>query len=209
MKQSTLTGNPLLVETGFDGPPENPLDLLQKWVDSADRLEIVEPRGLVLSTTDALGKPSSRVVLLKSLDKTGVLFTSNETSKKGGAIKDNPVVAGTLWWRETMQQVNLCGMAIKLPSEISDELFEERPKQAQAVAALSKQSAPMIDEEALREAVSNLALQSEAIHRPETWHAYHIALECIEFWQGSQDRFHNRLRYDLTNGEWKHKKLQP
>jgi pyridoxamine-phosphate oxidase len=209
MQSTTLTGNPLLVDAGFDGPPENPIELLQRWLDAADRLNIVEPRGLALSTVDASGKPSSRIVLLKSVDETGIVFGSSEISQKGRDIEGNPTVAGTLWWRETMQQVNFCGRATKLPADVSDDLFKQRIVQAQAAAALSTQSAPMTDEKALREAVVQLAQQPKPIHLPETWHAYHITVESIEFWQGSQDRLHNRLRYDLTNGKWTYRKLQP
>ena len=132
MESLTLTGNPDCVNPGFDCLPDNPLHLLKEWLDSADRLKIVEPRGLVLSTIDDCGRPSSRVVLMKTVDDTGVIFASSETSQKGKDLEKNPIIAGTLWWRETMQQINFCGSAAKLPAIMSDEIFRERTPEAQA-----------------------------------------------------------------------------
>lgn len=82
-ESKTLAGNPSLVNPGFNEPPHNPLHLLQQWLSEADRLNISEPRGLVLSTVDSTGRPSSRVVLLKTIDETGAIFVSSSASKKG------------------------------------------------------------------------------------------------------------------------------
>lgn len=209
MEAKTLTGNPDLVNSGFDFPPDNPLDLLQSWLHTADLLKISEPRGLVLSTVNTQNAPSSRVVLLKTIDENGVTFASSEISQKGRDLQSNPIAAGTLWWRETMQQINFQGTVTKLPHNISDKIFNERPIEAQVVATISMQSAPMINEQKLRTEVLKLLAQPEPMSRPKTWHAYHIEIETIEFWHGSKDRFHHRLRYELKNKIWQHLKLQP
>ena len=209
MEAKTLTGNPDLVNSGFDFPPDNPLDLLQSWLHTADLLKISEPRGLVLSTINRQNAPSSRVVLLKTIDENGVTFASSEISQKGRDLQSNPIAAGTLWWRETMQQINFQGTVTKLANNISDNIFKERPPAAQAVATISMQSAPMTNEQKLRTEVSKLLAQPERMSRPKTWHAYHIEIETIEFWHGSKDRFHHRLRYELKNKIWEHLKLQP
>ncbi len=206
---TTLSGNSNLVNSRFDSPPDNPLDLLQIWLDKADNLKIIEPRGLVLSTIDVLGKPSSRVVLLRSVDKMGIVFATSEESPKGKDLKRNPIASGTLWGRETMQQINFYGSVKRLSVDISDQIFKERTREAQSLASISVQSSPMQDEKHLHEAFVRLTKQSKAIIRPKTWHAYHLAIESIEFWLGSKDRFHKRLRYDLSNEIWLHQKLQP
>ncbi len=209
MKPNTLTGNADLVQPDFNRPPNNPLHLLQQWLDIAGELKIVEPRGLVLSTISRQGQPSSRVVLLKTVDDAGVTFASSEMSQKGVDISENPAVAGTLWWRETVQQVNFCGVAVQLPAEESDALFRERAREAQVVANVSVQSAVMNDETALRDAVDEKVGLPGEIARPSTWHGYRIYINAVEFWHGRPDRFHNRLHYDLQNKVWKHQKLQP
>lgn len=208
--QNTLTGNPDLVNTRFfDIPPLNPLDLLKEWVDTADLLKISEPLGLVLSTINLFNQPSSRVVLLKKVDDTGVIFCSNESSQKIRDSDSNPYVAGTLWWRETMQQINFSGYLEQLPADISDQLFSERTIEAQATSVVSSQSSPMIDEDTLKNSINLLVQQNKSIARPKTWNAYHIHIESVEFWLGSSTRMSRRLRYDLLNESWSYKKLQP
>lgn len=208
--QHTLTGNPSLVDIHFfDAPPVNPLNLLKEWVHTADDLKLSEPLGMVLSTINASNKPSSRVVLLKEVNETGVIFCSNESSQKIRDTLSNPYVAGTLWWRETLQQINFSGPVQKLSEDMSDRMFSERTLEAQAVSVKSLQSAPMVDEADLQNTINALIQQNKRISRPKTWNAYHIHIESIEFWLGNTTRMSKRLRYDLLDTIWSHKKLQP
>lgn len=209
MKETTLTGNPDLADPGFECPPDNPLHLMQRWLDKANQLKIREPKGLVLSTISTHGIPSSRVVLLKEINDKGVIFSSTEISQKGKDLQSNPIAAGTLWWRETMQQINFQGLVKKLPPEFSDKIFKDRPLEAQAIAMTSTQSAPMLNEKNMREKISDFLDHPEKISRPASWHAYHITIESIEFWLGSKDRFHKRLRYELIENTWQNHHLQP
>lgn len=204
----SLTGNPI-DDPAFIHPPKDPLLLLQKWLERADKLGINEPRGFVLSTINHSGMPSSRVVLLKACDEKGVIFATSEESAKGKDLESDPRCAGTLWWREIIQQVNFAGRAIKLSEEISDKIFHERTREAQAVAAISKQSAPLRDEKEFKDKLLSLVNAKSKIERPKGWHAYHLIIESIEFWQESKDRVHKRLRYNLVNGLWSYQKLQP
>jgi len=206
---TTLTGNPDLTDPGFATPPSNPFDLFRYWLCEADRLQIPEPRALVLSTVNTSGAPSSRVVLMKSLDETGVTFGTSSFSQKIKDIDENPHASGTLWWQKTMQQINFKGTVSKMDAALSDKMFFERTREAQAVAALSQQSNALIDEQNLRDQIKQLITNNNPITRPDTWHAYHITITSIEFWHGSQDRFHKRLCYDLVDGNWTHQFLQP
>jgi pyridoxamine 5'-phosphate oxidase len=205
----TLTGNSSLVDPGFDFPPSNPMTLFQRWLSKADKIKVSEPRGMVLATVDYEQRPSSRVLLLKDLDEQGVTFSTGEESSKGQDLLQNPCAAGTLWWRETVQQINFQGKVKQLSDKHSDAIFQARPREAQAVAAISKQSAPLKNEAALREQVRNLIESEEQIVRPAKWYAYYLTVEAIEFWHGNKDRFHQRLRYDLIDDVWYYQRLQP
>lgn len=206
---NTLTGNPDLTDPGFATSPSNPLDLFRYWLCEADRLHIPEPRALVLSTVNTAGSPSSRVVLMKSMDETGVTFGTSSFSQKIKDIEENPHASGTLWWQKTMQQINFKGTVSKMDTALSDKMFIERTREAQAVAALSHQSDRLMNEKDLRHAIEQLIENNNPITRPGTWHAYHITITSIEFWHGSQDRFHKRLSYNLVGGNWTHQFLQP
>lgn len=205
----TLTGNPTLINPGFDAPPSDPLVLFREWLQAADKVGVCEPYAMILSTVDGLHHPSSRVVLIKEWDETGIIFGTSQNSAKGKDLQLNPWAAGTIYWRETLQQINMRGQVTQLSEERSDDLFYDRTREAQAVAASSKQSAPLMDEKALKDAVLKLINTNGTIERPEGSHAYHLALESVEFWHGGKDRFHKRLRYDLLNGTWRHQRLQP
>jgi pyridoxamine-phosphate oxidase len=194
----TLTGDPGLIDdSDFSSPPEDPLKLLKKWLETASQLNVREPSGLTLATVDLAGHPSTRVVLLKSIDEKGIIFSTSEESTKGQNLKTNPLAAGSLWWRETVQQVNFQGHVSKLSEEISDAIFKERTRDAKAIAVISKQSAPLTDEKALRDEMDRLISAKGEITRPKAWHAYILEPLNIEFWHGSVDRFHKRLRYDF------------
>ncbi len=205
----TLTGNPPPTTIDFNNPPSNPLLLLQAWLKKADELNISEPRSLVLATVDQHNRPSTRVILLKECTDTGVIFGTSQASRKGQELESNPSAAGNLWWRETIQQINFQGRVVKLPADVSDAAFQARPRDGQALSYFSQQSDIMRDEASLKKQVQQLMNSADKIARPERWHAYHLIIESIEFWQGSQDRFHKRLRYDLLNGAWQHQTLQP
>ncbi len=208
-KVYTLTGDPTLVNPKLDVPPEEPMPLLEYWLEEADRVGVIEPRGFVLSTVSQAGWPSSRVLLLKECDDVGVVFTSSGQSQKGTEWASKRKAAGTLWWRETMQQVTFQGAVHRLSSKKSDEIFSLRSRPAQAVAVVSHQTNEIEDEERMRRDVEQLLSEAAEIKRPETWHAYQLVAEMVEFWQGSPDRFHKRVRYDLVDGEWEYRRLQP
>ncbi len=193
----TLLGNSKLVDSRIDYPFAHPLDMLEQWLNEAERVGVSEPRGFVLSTVNKFEQPSSRVVLLKEFDNQGIIFSINEKSPKGIDLKYNSYVAGTLWWHEIIQQINFRGKAIKLSKNRSDILWNSRAREAQAVASISEQSAVLINEKALRENVSKMLKKQDKIKRPPSWHAYHIIIDSIEFWIGSKDRFHRRLQYNL------------
>jgi pyridoxamine 5'-phosphate oxidase len=206
---NSLSGNPFLADPGFDRAPENPMNLLQQWLNTANQLNLSEPKGMVLSTVDHEHKPSSRVVLLKDCDVDGVTFGSSQKSAKGNHLITNPWASANLWWRETVQQIIIQGRVSILSDESSDQMFQSRTREAQAVAAISEQSAEMLNEAELRDRVLKLVQSNETIIRPKYWYAYHLKAEMVEFWHGGKDRFHKRLRYDLVNETWQRRRLQP
>ena len=205
----TLTGDATKIDPGFKNPPTSPLQLLQQWLTMAEQIAVSEPYGFVLSTVDNNNHPSSRVVLLKTCDETGITFGTSENSAKGKDFLTNRWVAGNIWWRETLQQINFQGTISKLSIAAAEKMFANRDRHAQATAILSSQSEPMLDATELFKKVSTLANSTEELKRPENWFAYHIKIKTIEFWLGNPNRFHQRLQYKLETNTWQHQFLQP
>jgi pyridoxamine 5'-phosphate oxidase len=204
----TLSGDPTLVLPEFEAPPEDPLPLLERWLRIAEEKGVREPRALALATADAAGRPSTRILLLKQLTP-GLVFAGSHDSRKGRDLAVNPRAAGTLYWRETLQQIVVEGPVRQLSEEESDALFAERPPAGQATTVASHQGESLADPAELREAASSLAKSAEPLHRPRRWGGYRLDPDLIEFWHGSPDRLHRRLLYAKTDERWSHQRLQP
>ncbi|GAA4261765.1 phenazine biosynthesis FMN-dependent oxidase PhzG [Dactylosporangium darangshiense] len=209
MAIETLSGDASLILPEFDDPPADPIGLLRGWLDAAIAGGVREPYSIVLATADAAGVPSSRIVMLKGLEPHGLVFTSHTGSRKGADLAARPFAAATFYWRETLQQVNVAGPVRQLSPAESDALFAERPVAAQATTAASRQSAPLHDEAALRRRAADLLAAGGTIARPDGWAGYRIEPAAIEFWHGSVDRLHRRLRYDRHPTGWTPQRLQP
>jgi len=204
----TLSGDAGLELPEFDSPPSDPLRLLARWLDLAGERGVREPLALTLATAGADGRASSRIVLLKGVWPE-LTFTSHHGSRKGRDLDAVPWAAGTLYWRETLQQVQLAGPVERLSEEESDALFAARPRAAQAATLASSQSAELTDPALLRESAAAIAASTEPLQRPRDWGGYRLVPERIEFWHGSPDRLHRRLLYTKAADGWAPRRLQP
>ncbi|HEY0217042.1 MAG TPA: pyridoxal 5'-phosphate synthase [Cellulomonas sp.] len=198
----------------FDAPPPDPLVLLHGWVAAAREAGVREPLTVTLATSGRDGRVTSRTVVLRAVDGTGVLLTSMRTSAKGRQMAENPWAAVTLYWRETSQQVNLAGPVTVVDGEPADAMFAAQPRAAQVATALSVQGRALTDEDALRHRARELRESPDPVPRPAGWVGYRIAPEHVELWQGSpDDRLHRRLRYERTATDtgtgWTASRLQP
>jgi dihydrophenazinedicarboxylate synthase len=204
----TLSGDPTLVLPEFEAPPEDPLPLLDRWLRLADEKGVREPRALALATADAEGRPSNRTLLLKQVTPA-LIFAGSYESRKGRDLAVNPRAAGTLYWRETLQQIVVEGPVRKLSEAESDALFAERPAAGQATTVASSQGESLSDPAELRETATVLSHRAEPLQRPARWGGYRLDPDLIEFWHGSPDRLHRRLLYTKGDSGWSHQRLQP
>jgi len=204
----TLSGDPDLELPEFDEPPADPLPLLERWLRLADERGVREPRALALATADADGRPSSRILLLKQVTPA-LVFAGGYESRKGRDLAGNPRAAGTLYWRETLQQITVEGPVRRLSEAESDAIFGERPHGAQATAVASRQGEQLEDPAELRRSADALAASDEPLDRPARWGGWRLDPDLVEFWHGSPTRLHRRLLYIKGESGWKHQRLQP
>jgi pyridoxamine-phosphate oxidase len=194
----------------FDDPPADPMDLLAQWLATARELGVREPGALALATTDQAHRVSSRIVAVLDTSADGLVFTSHSGSRKGREIATVPWASGVLYWRETGQQITLAGPVTPMTEAESDALWASRPPATYPMSVASEQSAPLPDEQALRTTARRLADNEDHLTRPDTWCGYRLRPTTVEFWQGSPDRLHRRLRYDAGDGRaWSSERLQP
>lgn len=190
--------------------PGHPVEILNEWLESAKDAGIVEFNSMVLSTVDLNGKPSSRVVLLKGIDKNNKLvFYTNYLSRKGREARMNPNVALNFYWRELERQVRIEGVLAKTSPSVSEAYFKTRPLESQLNAIVSPQSEVIDDLQDIKKQADQLFVSGEKISIPQFWGGYCLAPETVEFWQGGKNRLHDRIRFHLHNERWVVDRLAP
>jgi pyridoxamine-phosphate oxidase len=197
------------MSTEFDDPPADPIRLVRDWFDGAVAGGVREPGVVALATADVLGRTSNRMVQTIRITEHGLVFTSHAGSQKGRDIAGTRWASGVLYWRETAQQVVLTGPVEQLPDAESDALWAGRPAGTHPMSVASEQSAPLADEAALRAKAMQLADSGVSLPRPAAWVGYQLVPSTVEFWRGSPDRLHRRLRYHRNGNGWTSTRLQP
>lgn len=171
--------------------------LMQDWVQQAQAVDIAKPLGMTLTTVNSAGWAWNRVVLVKEFKQASIIFGSSSISDKGKDLEHHAKVAGSFWWRESVQQIHFRGyVAIASPSQ-SDLLFKKRSRSAKAIAICSQQSQPLKSESSFKTEVQALEQSDQELFCPPNWNAYEITPIEYEFWQGDASRLHQRLRYTL------------
>jgi dihydrophenazinedicarboxylate synthase len=208
-KSQTAPESADLMLPEFDAPPADPVELFRDWFTRAVKHGVREPGVVALATAGPDGLASNRIVQTIEVTDDGLVFTSHANSQKGRDIAATGWASGVLYWRETNQQVILTGRVKQLCDADSDALWAARSPGAHPMSVASEQSAPLDDEEALRLEAERLAGSGETLARPTAWVGYLLIPSTVEFWHGSPDRLHRRLRYDRNGEGWKSGRLQP
>ncbi|MGE2816500.1 pyridoxamine 5'-phosphate oxidase [Mycobacterium heidelbergense] len=172
------------------------LALLRKWIDDAEHFGVPEPNAFVLATV-AEGRPMSRSVLCKGVDETGITFFTNYDSAKGIELMATPYASATFPWYLLGRQVHVRGAVTKVDPRITAEYWSKRPRGSQLGAWASHQSQPIASRAALLDQLAEVTVRfagDERIPVPPGWGGYVIAPEVVEFWQGRENRVHNRIR---------------
>ena len=195
---------------GEDFPVE-PVNWFREWLSDAMESGEPEPTAMVLATVSAEWRPSSRVVLLKSLDETGFVFFTNYMSRKGIQLSTNYFAALTFFWPLTERQVRIEGIVAKVEPDESDTYFYSRPLESRINAIISPQSTPIPSRNRLDEEREKLIFTegNENLARPEHWGGYRLKPDRMEFWQGRPGRLHDRIQYLLDENVWLISRLAP
>lgn len=195
-----------LLETNV---PINPFLLFENWFQLADaHSNIEEANAMTLTTVSEDNTPLARVVLLKQITQKGFRFFSNYQSQKGQAIANNPNVCLSFFWAPLERQIIIKGQCEPLSSGDSEIYFKSRPEGSQIGAIISPQSQVIPDREFLEQRLSDF--DQINLQKPDYWGGYEVFPSSFEFWQGRQNRLHDRLRYSKSGQrEWVIDRLAP
>jgi pyridoxamine 5'-phosphate oxidase len=180
-----------------DDPATGWLTLLRTWLGDAYRAGLAEPNAMVVGTVDERGRPVTRTVLCKSVDESGITFFTNYDSAKGNELAANPYASATFPWFGLGRQVHVRGPVTKVSAEATAEYWSKRPRGSQLGAWASHQSFPIGSRAELLEKLDEVTerfTELDAVPVPPNWGGYLISPEVVEFWQGRENRVHNRIR---------------
>jgi pyridoxamine 5'-phosphate oxidase len=193
-----------------DGSPDLDADwladgwvaLLRSWLADAERAGVAEPNAMVIGTVDAEGKPVTRAVLCKSVDESGIAFYTNYDSAKGRQLAALPYASATFPWFQLGRQVHVRGPVTKVSAEQTSDYWSKRPRGSQLGAWASHQSQPIASRTALLAQLAEVTerfADHDQVPVPPQWGGYLIAPEVVEFWQGRENRVHNRIQVVTDN----------
>ncbi len=191
----------------------DPIEQFALWFEDAKKQQPHLPESMTVATCGANGIVSARVCLLKGFDQHGFVFYTNYNSRKGDQVRENPCVSLCFWWPVLDRQVRIEGAAVKVTEEESEAYFATRPRGSQLGAWASQQTQVLMGGRGdldSRFAELEACYRDKPVPRPPHWGGYRVIPTSIEFWQGREDRLHDRFIYRLREPhDWIIERLSP
>lgn len=204
------------VEYTFDALHEDdvhadPFVQFGRWFQAAVDARLDLPNAMVLATAGGDGRPAARYVLLKEFDEDGFVFYTHADSPKGRQLEENPRAALVFYWHPMHRQVRIEGSVEMLEEEKAEGYFQSRPRGSQVSARVAPQSSRLESRDHLQRRAQEVEREFDGapVPRPGNWRGYRVRPEVIEFWQGQENRLHDRLEYRRRAKGWTVTRLAP
>ena len=189
----------------------DPFEQFDTWFEEALQAEAMDPNAMSIATAATNGQPSIRTVLLKYFDHDGFVFYTNLGSRKAGEIDENDQVALLFYWHELHRQVKILGKAERIDASDNIRYFMRRPRESQIGAWVSRQSSSISSRSILENKFAEMKQKfaNGEIPLPSFWGGYRVVPASIEFWQGRENRLHDRFMFTATGADWTIERLAP
>jgi pyridoxamine 5'-phosphate oxidase len=206
-----VAGYPRSVDPWLDALDPDPLAEFSRWLEDAREAGVPIAEAMTLATATADAVPSARMVLLKGHDDRGFRFFTNRESRKANELKENARAALVVYWQQLNRQVRIEGDVEEIDEPETSEYFASRPRGSRIGAWASPQSRPVADRDELegRYDAHDARFPGEDVPLPPFWGGFRVVPTAIEFWQGRDNRFHDRARYERTGHAWSRQRLGP
>ena len=182
-----------------------------QWMQRARDFQLLDATAMTLATSSPEGQPSARIVLLKHFDAQGFCWYTDSRSRKGQDLAANPTAELLFHWRDFSRQVRVNGSVEQLAVADAEKYFQLRPEGSRFSAAASRQSHEIESRFAIEDEVLRLraAYPDGDVPRPDGWIGYRLVPGYFEFWQGQDNRLHDRIVYTANQGAWNMKRISP
>ena len=189
----------------------NPGIIFREWIQNAIEHELEDATACALSTVSRDYQVSSRMVLLKYFESDCFWFFGNYNSRKSIQMAEVPHASLLFYWKEYARQIRIEGSITRAENELNDNYFQSRPRLSQIAAVISDQSRTIESRQKLEEKFSSAVseLKDAAIPRPENWGGWKLTAHRYEFWQGQENRLHDRIEFIKNEDNWIRRRLQP
>jgi len=189
----------------------NPFSQFDNWFNEALSVEAMDPNAMSIATVAPNNQPSIRTVLLKYYDEEGFVFYTNLGSRKAIEIGGNNRVALLFYWHELHRQVKILGRAERIGKADNIRYFMRRPRDSQIGAWVSRQSNIISSRSILENKFAEMKQKfaDGEIPLPSFWGGYRVVPASIEFWQGRENRLHDRFLFTASDSGWEIARLAP
>ena len=190
---------------------EQPLQLLDNWVQEAKDLGIAEPDAMNLATVDNNGNPHNRMVLMRHINDLEIGFFTNLESNKASEIFATQRTSSTLWWPQLGRQVRIEGTAAEMPRDMVEEYYQSRPRNSRLAAWASKQSKKLTSMDSLHQEFRQFEVKfaDKKVPTPEFWGGFTILVDKIEYWYAKPFRLHERVILTKEENSWSKTRIYP
>jgi pyridoxamine 5'-phosphate oxidase len=191
--------------------PADPLALFRQWLTEARQREGRWSDALVLATASAAGRPSVRAVMLRGFDASGLIFFTDEGSRKGRELADNPWAAAAFLWPQATREVQLEGPVTRMAGEEADAIFADRPADRRLPLWAWRQGAEIASAADLEASLADarLHMAGRPVGRPPYWAGFRLDPQVIEFWEERPEGLHERTLYRRMGAVWSKQQLAP
>ena len=192
-----------------DLPEEKPYRKFEEYYNKASLSgqELIEA---ICISSCIKNEVDSRFVNLKYIIGNEWIFFSNYKSPKALQFSKNNNIACVFYWNKTNTQIRIKAKIKKTSSSFSDDHFNMRSKEKNALAISSNQSESINSYEEIKKNYQNTLNNIDMISkRPEYWGGYTFIPYYFEFWEGHESRLNKRDAYEKSDDVWEHLILQP
>jgi pyridoxamine 5'-phosphate oxidase len=191
--------------------PVDPLALFGEWLAAARQGEGHWSGALVLATATATGRPSARAVMLRAFDDRGLVFFTDDGSRKARELADNPWAAAAFLWPQAHREVQLEGPVTRLGDQETDALFADRPADRRVPLWAWRQDAEITERSKLEASLAEtrLKMADRPVGRPPYWAGFRLDPQAVEFWEERPEGLHERTRYQRVGAVWSMQRLAP